>query len=466
MSDGQLFGVLLLPNAGDVSDQPLVMVDDQGRNIRQRRYHAKSKAGCVACKQRRVKCDEVRPTCGRCSSRNVQCQFEAIPDRRQQRLASRRVRQGQACPQTRDADVDCVVRRKSNSITQNPGLGDVDMTALRLMHHFEHSTSATLVLGKSIWRDQVLPLALQHEQLMCAILMIAATHLHHLQPAVGTNARAAAYYLDRTLASFRASLEAPPGEQDPDVMISCAFILLHYTWATPFFSLDETEPDPASDKLIPFASGLKSVILRANDVDGQSPTIFGPLLKPATIRRFKDWVATVEYSYDFQENFMLRSRAPVLGREEECWEGCGSVHAADRLVPIFQTIEVISRGEDMSWLMSDIQAYSLMWPAKANKKFEEEVGANRADALVVMLAFYASMAWLLADEVWWAERRSRGMLKAILAYLEREAESEWKECARRICEYFGFRPDGTIEGAVGGSRYTSSSRAVSESTVY
>ncbi|OTA93461.1 hypothetical protein M434DRAFT_293561 [Hypoxylon sp. CO27-5] len=161
MSDHGPFGVFFLPNAGGRSEQPPVMVDDQGRSIRQRRYHAKSKAGCVTCKQRRIKCDEVRPTCGRCSSRNVQCRFEAVPDRQHQHLMARGVQQGQASTPTRDADVDCVMRRKSNSISQNPGLGDVDMTALRLMHHFENSTSATLLLGNSIWKDQVLPLALQ-----------------------------------------------------------------------------------------------------------------------------------------------------------------------------------------------------------------------------------------------------------------------------------------------------------------
>ncbi|KAI1140821.1 hypothetical protein F5Y05DRAFT_288050 [Hypoxylon sp. FL0543] len=453
MSDGGVFGVLLLPNAGSsASDQPLATVDDQGRNVRQRRHHAKSRAGCVACKQRRVKCDEVRPTCGRCSSRNVQCRFGAVPDRRQQHyVAPQGSRQDQARPRKRDADVGSVVRRKSYSIAQNPGLGDIDMTALRLMHHYEHSTAATLLLGNSIWRDQILPLALQHEHLMSAVLLISATHLHYLQPAVAANARAAAHYLDLTLADFRASLEGPLREQDPDVMISCAFILLHYTWATPFFALDEVEPNPGSDKLISFASGLKSVIQRANDIEGRPPIIFGPILEPETIRRFKDWVATVEYSYDFQEKFMLRSKAPVLDgeEEEECWKGCGSVHAADRLVPIFQTIDVVARGEDVSWLKSDIQAYSLMWPAKSNKKFEDEVGANRADSLVVMLAFYACMAWLFADDVWWAERRSKVMLKAILAHLEKRAESEWKQCARRICEYFGFQPDGTVEGCRG-----------------
>lgn len=32
--------------------------------------------------------------------------------------------------------------------------------SLRLMHHFEHITSDTLIFGKPFWRDQILPLTL------------------------------------------------------------------------------------------------------------------------------------------------------------------------------------------------------------------------------------------------------------------------------------------------------------------
>ncbi|KAI1380563.1 hypothetical protein F4677DRAFT_403904 [Hypoxylon crocopeplum] len=447
MSDSGVFGVFALPNVDRRGDHPRAVVDDQGRAIRQRRYHAKSKAGCLTCKQRRLKCDEVRPVCGRCSMRNIECRFEATPD--SQHLAVRTPQHGQNDPRKRAVDIGYHVHQESHLSMRNPGLGGIDMTAMRLMYHFENFTSATLLLGTSIWKDQVLPLALQHEQLMSAVLMISATHLHHLQPAASSNARAAAHYLDHTLSCFRSSLEAPLEEQNPDVMVACAFILLHYTWATPFFSLDDADPNPASDKLIPFASGLKSVILRARDMGCSSPTVFGPLLKPETIRRFKDWVSTVECSYDFQERFMRRPKVPVMGEEEECWEGCGSVHAADRLVPILQTIDAVARGEDVSEMMSDIQAYSLMWPAKSNKKFEDEVGANKLDSLVVMLAFYASMTWLLSDDVWWVERRSKVMFKTILAYLEKEAICEWKQCVGTICEYFGFKPDDTTKRVLG-----------------
>jgi hypothetical protein len=35
-----------------------------------------------------------------------------------------------------------------------------ELMSLRLMHHFEHFTSDTLLFGKKFWRDKILPLAL------------------------------------------------------------------------------------------------------------------------------------------------------------------------------------------------------------------------------------------------------------------------------------------------------------------
>ncbi|KAF7546306.1 hypothetical protein G7Z17_g8531 [Cylindrodendrum hubeiense] len=40
-----------------------------------RRFHQKSRLGCKQCKLRRSKCDEARPSCGRCSQANRQCSF-------------------------------------------------------------------------------------------------------------------------------------------------------------------------------------------------------------------------------------------------------------------------------------------------------------------------------------------------------------------------------------------------------
>lgn len=40
-----------------------------------RKGHHKSRAGCLVCKRRRVKCDEGRPDCGQCRRLALQCRY-------------------------------------------------------------------------------------------------------------------------------------------------------------------------------------------------------------------------------------------------------------------------------------------------------------------------------------------------------------------------------------------------------
>ncbi|KAB5576624.1 hypothetical protein GE09DRAFT_954120 [Coniochaeta sp. 2T2.1] len=49
--------------------------DDDDTTFRPRRPHRKSRNGCARCKQRRVKCDELRPSCSRCARHNIRCYY-------------------------------------------------------------------------------------------------------------------------------------------------------------------------------------------------------------------------------------------------------------------------------------------------------------------------------------------------------------------------------------------------------
>ncbi|KAI1284532.1 hypothetical protein F5Y07DRAFT_6443 [Xylaria sp. FL0933] len=44
-----------------------------------RLYHKKSRTGCLRCKQRRVKCDELHPSCSSCSRHMVECVYQTRP---------------------------------------------------------------------------------------------------------------------------------------------------------------------------------------------------------------------------------------------------------------------------------------------------------------------------------------------------------------------------------------------------
>ncbi|KAE8419501.1 hypothetical protein BDV36DRAFT_251143 [Aspergillus pseudocaelatus] len=51
----------------------------QATEFRFRRTHEKSRNGCVRCKQQRKKCDELRPSCSRCTKRMYRCRYQNRP---------------------------------------------------------------------------------------------------------------------------------------------------------------------------------------------------------------------------------------------------------------------------------------------------------------------------------------------------------------------------------------------------
>ncbi|KAK5078496.1 hypothetical protein LTR64_003092 [Lithohypha guttulata] len=48
-------------------------------HTRQKRWAPKSRSGCVTCKKRRIKCDEGRPACGRCTASSRKCEYTQPP---------------------------------------------------------------------------------------------------------------------------------------------------------------------------------------------------------------------------------------------------------------------------------------------------------------------------------------------------------------------------------------------------
>ncbi|KAL4874932.1 hypothetical protein BJY04DRAFT_202931 [Aspergillus karnatakaensis] len=47
-----------------------------------RKFHRKSRTGCLECRARRIKCDETRPSCGNCDRASMACHFQPRPQPR------------------------------------------------------------------------------------------------------------------------------------------------------------------------------------------------------------------------------------------------------------------------------------------------------------------------------------------------------------------------------------------------
>ncbi|RLV88470.1 Sterol uptake control protein 2 [Meyerozyma sp. JA9] len=67
-----------------------------------RRYHSKSRSGCSTCKKRRVKCDETRPQCAKCTQLKLVCGYvlpdDQVPQSKRRRSSTNAQPQQQATP--------------------------------------------------------------------------------------------------------------------------------------------------------------------------------------------------------------------------------------------------------------------------------------------------------------------------------------------------------------------------------
>ncbi|KIX99570.1 uncharacterized protein Z520_05146 [Fonsecaea multimorphosa CBS 102226] len=180
------------------------------------------------------------------------------------------------------------------------------MLQMRLLHHFDTVTAETLVFDTAIWRGQVMALALQHEFLMHAVLLIAAKHLCYLSPGDPSYRSASMLHLSETLRLFRRALTQPISAANADAFIATSTLLVHYAWATDegvASAQDVVSAAPPTDftlnlsmdPLFSLSQGLRTLFMKSRCFIEKGESIFATSaryrpresLEQATIRHSK-----------------------------------------------------------------------------------------------------------------------------------------------------------------------------------
>ncbi|GKZ65537.1 hypothetical protein AnigIFM50267_009303 [Aspergillus niger] len=136
----------------------------------QRKAHFKSRNGCAACKQKRVKCDEVKPICGKCAAKGTTAAC----------LYNNNNNDGEQSQQTLPI---YQIQPKSLTLAGINQLANTIIPAELLLHHFYTHTSHRLMGGEkrqSIYRYHMLPLSISQHSLLHAILAVSARDLLYL----------------------------------------------------------------------------------------------------------------------------------------------------------------------------------------------------------------------------------------------------------------------------------------------
>ncbi|KAL1306415.1 hypothetical protein AAFC00_005120 [Neodothiora populina] len=195
-----------------------------------RKYHQKSRNGCVQCKKRRVKCDENRPFCKNCQRTHAPCSYTS--------------------------SVPATPRESSASVVSSPQSGatpwteqiNFDLLDLRLMHHYTLTAANELFPrghGQTIWQHKIPLEAQSHPMLMHGLLAISAAHLALNYAKDGTDYRIRAiHHQNMGLLGYRAAIsEISSLNAIPSFVFSVMLGVL--TFAGPRLSAKEASIDDA-----------------------------------------------------------------------------------------------------------------------------------------------------------------------------------------------------------------------------
>ena len=206
-----------------------------------RRMHRKSRGGCLGCKRRRVKCDEGKPQCGKCTRTNAECIYTTGTSPKTLFVDER-------TPASPTADmysmsVDLVETNLDGLLDMTSDLS-ISTEPVRLLQHFQAFTSLTLGSSrcKEVMHSFVAQKAWQYPYLMHIVMAMSSAHLKRLF-ADASQLRFHQQYSMTEATHWQTGLQlyreqiSNPRKPDFDATIATTFLTIIFT-----FSLDDEVP--------------------------------------------------------------------------------------------------------------------------------------------------------------------------------------------------------------------------------
>ena len=368
-----------------------------------RKTHAKSRKGCQPCKSARLKCDEAKPSCIRCSMRWHKCHY---------------VRQPGADHMSTPTGIELY--------HQPIALPEVHS---ELWYHFTTHTWTTLADPcVNIVIKESLALAIYHEDLKHAVLALAATHQRFLRLQGDPNSLVE-QHLSKAVALFRSQLELPPSHFTMDAVLLTGSLL-----STQNFFLSRSEwPESWSHK---DGGGLRWLARL-----GGWRTL---LLQHRSWLSASVWVRTVPH-WQIPGSTRIRlgstptldlvelSCIPVdwrdafdIGKEEDLSsKPCGKA--------LYDLATLMAR-DDRARPLTQVMIFAYRMDSRMLKSLHD-----RVPAAICILAMW--LGCLCRFDIWWLVRRARLECFAACEYLDTVASVSQKALLVSTAEVCGYAFD-------------------------
>ncbi|KIX98238.1 uncharacterized protein Z520_06318 [Fonsecaea multimorphosa CBS 102226] len=366
-------------------------------------------------------CNEVHPVCNNCERRQIFCDFSvspgsskspstAAPDVRRQGSQAGSVSGSQRTPTLPIVDPfqqpDLVSTKKST---------DLDVTDLRLMHHFTSVVALDLANAQTpeaqaLWQVHAVKLGLKHEFLLRGILAVSAFHLAYLYPD-----RKAEYELIGTthqslgLTEFQETL-AHVDETNCQALFAFSCLLIVLAFAS---SAKDKPEDFTHDVLHWFylLRGANMVLNMHHD------TIRCSFLKPLL-----DEMAHMDNiaAYRFPDTDQITKLFRVCGSSEHDKETAQAIDLAiHSLLSTFIQASLLKTRGDGTVLAT------FVWPINLPPKFLDLLSEKQPEAMVILAHYCVLIYWgeTHQEDNWFIS----GWAKYMLETVKESIPDAWQE---------------------------------------
>lgn len=370
-----------------------------------RRSHTKSHHGCSNCKQRRIKCDETRPSCGSCRKKGLSCSFNNS--------------QGHPRPQNLDEHA----QRPGNEGTSVLPLGE-----LELLHHWHTVTAPSLaqneILNEGL-QTHVPREGLSHPFLMHGILAISALHLS--QQFSGSRRE---IYTETAMRhhSWALSLCVPllsnVTPENCQSLYACSILIATFSFASQGLSIYRPSMHISEViKIFRLVRGTASIVEQARSwIEQSDMRILLALIRYAQRTPGSRHVHTVH------------TQLETLLNQQEDERQFPQLPGSSKAVIIRSTRHLLDVFD--SCIDSDNQATILAWPAVMDSEFLDLMQQREPWALVT-LAYYGAVLHL-TTRAWWIEGWGKFLVNLGAGYLDDHTRSAiaWPIAVvnKEICE--------------------------------
>jgi len=262
----------------------------------------------------------------------------------------------------------------------------------------------------------------QNTFLMHAVLLVASSHLQHLQPQEKEHQIVALEHLSQALPMFRGALAATYHDQSrpTEAFIACSMLLLQYLWT---FNSEWWQ------SILGLYRGLTHIVLDFGDLSERNP--FSSMLIYSPRMRIEGYLKDKEVPSNLEEVFShCLSCTQISGLLNGNYRDYAE--PSQRLVTIMCALRLGSRHLEESGLVHDVARYLFSWPNLLPDRFVSFLKIGDRRAQVILLYYFVAVSRLRCERFWWMRDRAVYMFEAISFSLGERCT----DCTGRATEMF------------------------------